>query len=75
MNTVTTHHTYPAALGGNLKEHGELARCKWDGRILTLKDGIRATLSMDPDAVILYARQHDATIPPAIGLMPGGLSA
>ncbi len=75
MNTVTTFHTYPLLIGQNAKQHGRLARSVWEGRTLTLADGIRTTLAMDPEAVVLFARLHDGISPLTVGLGPGGLSA
>lgn len=62
-------------MGSNTKQHGRLARSIWEGQTLTLADGIRATLANDPESIILLARLQDGITPPAIGLMPGGLSA
>lgn len=62
-------------MGSNARQYGRLARSIWESRTLTLADGIRATLANDPESVILLATLQDGITPPAVGLMPGGISA
>jgi len=69
---TTTYHTY-----ADLLHSGDrLAATEWGGRHSiaagTLRDGIAATLRLDPEAVILRAMHGAERVQ---GLAPGGLAA
>ena len=68
MTSLTTFHTYPDLLF----DGGRLAATCWGGHptVSTLEQVVRATIAVDPDAVVLRASGTDGT---ARGLMPGGL--
>ena len=62
---TSTYHTYPNLV----YDKGRLAETNW----LTdqLSDAIAATLTIDPEAIVLLARIGDESIK---GLAPGGLA-
>ena len=68
MASCITFHTYPDLLF----DGGRLAATCWGGHptVLTVEQVVRATLAVEPEAVVLRASGTDGT---ARGLMPGGL--
>lgn len=58
--TMVTYHTYPELLING----GRLAATEWPGA--SLAEAVKATLSLDHEAIILRAGE-------AVGLAPGGL--
>ena len=68
MASCVTFHTYPELLF----DGGRLAATCWGGHptVLTVEQVVRATLAVEPEAVVLRASGIDGT---ARGLMPAGL--
>jgi len=68
MASCTTFHTYPQLLF----DGGRLAATCWGDHptVSTVEQVVRATLAVEPDAVVLRAAGSDGT---ARGLMPAGL--
>ena len=62
---TSTYHTYPDLV----YDKGRLAKTIWDGNCFG--DAIAATLTIDPEAIVLRARVGNETI---TGLRPGGLA-
>lgn len=62
---TSTYHTYPDLV----YDKGRLAETTWDSHCFG--DAIAATLTINPEAIILRARIGDESIK---GLAPGGLA-
>jgi ABC-type branched-subunit amino acid transport system ATPase component len=62
---TSTYHTYPDLV----YDKGRLAETIWDGNCFG--DAIAATLTINPEVIILRARIDNETIK---GLAPGGLA-
>lgn len=71
--TSTTFHAYPITLGSNARTPNRPARCIWENA--NAEQAIKATLKMDPEAIIMAVRCHDGFSPLVVGYLPGGLSA
>ena len=62
---TSTYHTYPDLV----YDKGRLAETIWNGNCFSV--AIAATLTLDPEVIILRARIGNKTIE---GLAPGGLA-
>ena len=66
---IITHHTYSDLLYTG----GRLAQCQWDCDA-TPAEGVAATLSVDPEAIILRVTDARGRVDRHIrGLAPGGI--
>ena len=66
---IITHHTYADLLYTG----GRLAACQWDCDS-TVAEGVAATLSVDPEAIILRVTDARGRVDRQIrGLAPGGI--